>query len=73
MSPRQKKTVHTNLGLDGPSALNIGVCGSFGVDFKVDVDRFLVSEGRAGWGQVKIVACPKILSKIEGSIQENRV
>jgi hypothetical protein len=64
-------TVHANLGPDGPSASTCGLCGSMLVDFKVDVGRFFVAEGRAGLGQVKHVAFP--FFKIGDSINENRV
>ena len=43
------------------------------VDVRVYVGRFFVAEGRAGWGRVKHVAFPKLCSKIEDSIKENRV
>ncbi len=44
------------------------------VDFRVDVGRFFVAEGRACWGQVKKVAFSKIaFSKVENTIKENRV
>ena len=66
-------TVHMNLGPDGPSALKCRLCGSILVDFRVDVDRFFVAEGRAGWGQEKQVAFPQNKIKIEDSIKENRV
>ena len=56
-------TVHRNLGPDGPSALTCGLCGSMLVDVRVDVGRFFVAEGRAGWGQVKHVAFPKHFQK----------
>ncbi len=39
-----------------PSPLKCGLCGSMLVDVKDDVGRFLVAEGRAGWGRVKNVA-----------------
>ncbi len=48
-------TVHRNLGPDGPSAFKFGLCGSMLVDFRVDVGRFVLAEGRACWGQVKTV------------------
>ena len=66
-------TVHQNLGLDGPSALTCGLCGSNVVDFGVVVGRFWVAEGRACRGRVKNVAFPQCFPKIERSIKENRV
>jgi hypothetical protein len=66
-------TVHRNLGPDGPSAFTNGLCGSLLVDVGVDVGRFWVAEGRAGRGQVKNAAFPKLFSKNEDSIKENRV
>ncbi len=56
-------TVHRNLGLDGPSAFNCGLCGSILADVRVDVGRFCVAEGRAGWGQVNTLHFPKTNQK----------
>ena len=66
-------TLHRNLGTDGPSAFKCGLCGPMLADVWVDVGRFVVAEGRAGRGQVKHVAFPKLFSNIEDGIKENRV
>ena len=57
--PARFHILHRIWGPDGPPALKLGVCGLMLIICRVDVGRFFVAEGRAGWGQVKNVACPK--------------
>ena len=56
----------------GPSRRNVRH-GIIVFDFRVDVGRVFFAEGRAGWGQVKNVAFPKLSSKVEDTIKDKRV